>query len=552
MHYADAVRQQARQRLVTPNARQRWNTIAGLLSPLHLFAAVTVSLSLLPLGYLLLRATQAGIDGMAFLFSERLISVLGNSLRLTAAVTFSTTALGVLVAWLTTRTDIPLRRLWLIGALLPLSIPSFIGAITIIALLGPRGILQQVLSPLGIDSLPSIYGFSGAWLVITLFTYPYVVLPVRAALLRLDPALEETARSLGHGRLSVFWRVTLPQLRPAIATGMLFTALYTLSDFGAVALLRYNAFTRAIFLQYTSSFDRNRAAILALALIALALILLAAERRIAASKHNYRAGGASAARSPHPVRLGKWRYPATLLLAMLIVLGVIAPLAVLTGWAIQAAQTGVLPLYGALLSPATNAATISALTAMLVSLAGIPLALLLNRGHSPAGQWLVRLAYLGNSLPGLVIALALVFFAANHLPGLYQTLPILVLGYGIRFLPLSIGATQSALTQVNPRYEEAGRSLGLSGWQVNLRVTLPLVRPGVLGGMALVFLNVMKELPMTLLLAPTGFKTLTTQIWSAQNEAYMSQIGIPALLLVITSATALSLILARDRREEAG
>lgn len=550
MHYTDAIRQQARRLHQHSTAQHRLR--AADVRPLHIFAVVVVSLSLLPLGYLFLRATQAGADSIAFLLSGRVLGVLANSLKLTAAVALSATTLGLLVAWLTTRTDIPLRRLWLISSPLPLAIPSFIGAIAYIALLGPRGIIQQVLSPLGVQELPSIYGFPGAWLVITLFTYPYVLLPARAALLRLDPAQEETARSLGHSRWSVFWRVTLPQLRPAIGTGMLFVALYTLSDFGAVALLRYNAFTRAIFQQYTSSFDRTRAAVLALVLVALALALVSLERRVASSARNYRAGGSSTLRQFPLVRLGWWRFPALTFMAALIGLGLIAPLAVLVSWATQAVHSSASPLYSALAQPAANTAAISAVTAVLVSLAGLPLALLARQQRSPLGGWLVRLAYLGNSLPGLVIALALVFFAATYLPALYQTLALLILGYAIRFLPLSIGATQSALAQVNPCYEEAGRSLGLPGWQVNMRITLPLVRPGILGGAALVFLNVAKELPATLLLAPTGFKTLTTQIWSAHNEAQMSQIGVPALLLIATSALALSLILARDRGAEAG
>jgi iron(III) transport system permease protein len=167
------------------------------------------------------------------------------------------------------------------------------------------------------------------------------------------------------------------------------------------------------------------------------------------------------------------------------------------------------------------------------------------------GSGLVQLAYLGNGLPGIVIALSLVFFAANYMPSLYQTLPILVLGYVVRFLPLSIGATRSALTQVNPRLEEAGRSLGLSPLRVMWRITLPMIRAGVLGGMALVFLNAMKELPTTLLLMPTGFKTLATEIWTARDVARFSELAGPSLLLIAVSAFSLSLILRRDGNDHA-
>src|SRR5690606_4635797 len=199
----------------------------------------------------------AGEAGLAYLLDGRTLKVISNSLLLTGAVVAAAALIGVPFAWLTARTDLPFRRFWLVAGLLTMVIPSYIGAMMYIAAFGPRGLLQSLLEPFGVQSLPSIYGFWGAWLSITLFTYPYVVLPVRAALLNMDPALDESARSLGMNRWKVFWRVTLPQLRPAMATGMLLTALYTLSDFGAVALMRYDAFTRVIYLQYTSSFDRN-------------------------------------------------------------------------------------------------------------------------------------------------------------------------------------------------------------------------------------------------------------------------------------------------------
>jgi iron(III) transport system permease protein len=523
--------------------------IPGSGSILRLVAVAIVALTLLPLGYLVLRA--AGADsGIHFLVSQRTLKIVGNSLKLTGAVTLSASLIGVLVAWLTTRTDLPLRRLWLITSLLPLVIPSFIGALAYVAALGPQGMLQHALASLGITSIPSIYGFNGAWISITLFTYPYVVLPVRAALLSMDPSLEESARSLGSDRWSVFRRVTIPQLRPALATGMLLTALYTLSDFGAVTVMRYNAFTRAIFLQYTSSFDRNRAAMLSLVLVILALGLLVAQRRIASSKRNYRAGGPSTARQLRPVGLGRWRFPSIIFCALLILAGLITPTVILITWLLQSMRAGLGPFSGAFIGSTLNTLTVSGLAALSVGLLAIPLSLLSARTDSRLNRWLVNLSYLGNSLPGVVVALAMVFFAANYLPALYQTLPLLIFGYSVRFLPLSVGATRSALTQINPRYEEAGRSLGVPAWKVNLRITMPLVRSGILGGMALVFLSVMKELPTTLLLAPTGFKTLAIQIWSAQNEAYHTLIGAPALLLI--SASALSLLLIVDHDNQKG
>lgn len=509
------------------------------------FAVVIVALVLLPLAYLIIRAVGAGQSGLDYLLSERMFAVVLNSLLLAGAVTLSSAVIGVLFAWLTTRTDLPYRRVWLVGGLLPLVIPSYIGAITLIAAFGPRGLLQGLLEPLGVQQLPSIYGFTGAWLAITLFTYPYVVLPVRAALMSMDPALEEAAQSMGLKRWMVFRRVTLPQLRPALATGMLLSALYTLSDFGAVALMRYDAFTRVIYIQYTSSFDRNRAAILALVLVVITIGLVLLERRTAAVTRNYRVG-TGCQRQPYTVRLGRWRVAALAFCTLLVSVGTLIPVGILISWALMNTTPN-----QAMLMPLWNTVSSSGLTALATGLAAVPLALLAIRSTSRINHTLTSLPYIGNVLPGLVVALALVFFAANYLPALYQTLPVLILGYATRFLPLSIGATRSALTQINPRVEECGRSLGLRPWQVTLRITAPLAKGGILAGMALVFLSVMKELPTTLLLAPTGFKTFATQIWTATSEARLAQIGLPALLLVGVSALSLVIILKQETKQDA-
>lgn len=522
---------------------------------LFLAAVSIVALTLLPIVYLVIRAAGTGADGLADLLSARTLTIVGNSLTLVAAVTLTSAAIGIALAWLIARTDLPGRRVWLILGTLPLVIPSFIGALTYLAAFGPRGLLQQALAPLGVTKLPSIYGFAGAWLSLTLFTYPYVLLPVRAALLMMDASLEESARSLGANRWQVFRRVVLPQLRPALASGMLLTALYTLSDFGAVALMRYDAFTRAIFLQYTSSFDRIRAAVLALVVAGLALLLLVLERRLsqtrrrALNRRNVRAGGASTARPPAIVRLGGRRLPALIFCTALTGIGVFVPVGVLVIWLIAGIQAGIASQTRSLLEITGNTAGISLVAAIAAAGAAIPVAWA-GRGEDAKGRWLVNLAYLGHGLPGMVIALALVFFSANSLPGFYQTLPLLTLGYVARFLPVSLGSTRSALTQVNPRCEEAARSLGLPPWRVIIRVSLPIIWVGVVSGAAMVFLNTMKELPATLLLAPTGFRTLATQVWQAHNASYMSQVGLPALILMGVSALSLGFILRHAPQEE--
>lgn len=502
-------------------------------SKLQLLALAIIALVSLPLPYLLLRALNADTA----VFNANTLRVVWNSVALAGAVVVSAALIGVPFAWLTARTNLPFRRLWLVLGLLPLVIPSYIGTMALIDVLGPRGVVQGWLEPLGVTRLPSIYGFFGAWLALTLFTYPYVVLPVRAALLNMDAALEEAAHSLGLSRWRVFLRVTLPGLRPSLAAGMLLTALYTLSDFGAVAFMRYDAFTRVIYMQYTNSFDRARAAALALVLVALTLGLLVLERRMSAKARNYRIGIGTQRRCC-TIPLGAWRIPSLVFCGVLVTLGVVVPVGVLLKWLSMADS-----IQPDLIQASLNSVAVSGSAALIIGLAALPLGILATRTTVRFNRSLVGLSYIGNVLPGLVIALALVFFAANATPALYQTLPILILGYATRFLPISVGATASALTQINPCLDEAGRSLGLRPIQVAWRITAPLARTGIFAGIALVFLSAMKELPITLLLSPTGYTTLATKVWSSYNQVSFSQIGAPALLLMLLSAVSLYFIL---------
>jgi len=516
--------------------------------PLYLLlpALFVASAVVLPLGYLLLRAAgAAGVKVVNILLQPRTIEVFLGSAGLAMSVTLASIVIGVLLAWLTVRTDLPGRRFWAVATVLPLTLPSYVGAFTLIAALGPRGLVQAWLEPLGIERLPSIYGFPGALLALTLFTYPYVLLSVRAGLRGLDPSLEEVARSMGRGPLRVFWEITLPHLRPSIYAGGLLVALYTLSDFGAVSLLRFNAFTRAIYLQYSASFDRSAAAVLALLLVLLTLLILSVEGRMRGKARYYRSSSGTV-RRPARLKLGRWRTPALAFCALVVLLGLMLPLSVIGFWLARGLLAGeALPLDFNIVFNSISASGLAALAAVL---AAIPLAILTVRFPDRASRWLERSTYLGYALPGIVIALSLVFFGANYAPFLYQTLALLVFAYVVRFLPQAFGSSRASLLQLSPRLEEAARSLGRTPWQVLTSVTAPLLKPGLLTGLALVFLTGMKELPATLLLGPTGFYTLATRIWGATEEAFFARAAAPALLLVLVSAISIWIILSQEEK----
>lgn len=509
---------------------------------LWLPALVIGVLVLLPLVYLVVRASEGGDAAWLVIARPKTIQVVLNTVALVGSVAVSTVVIAVPLAWLTTRTDLPGRRFWATVSALPLVIPSYVGALVFVAALGPRGMLQGWLEPFGIDRLPSIYGFWGAWLALTLFTYPYTYLSVRAACRGLDPGLEEAARGLGLTATQTFFRVTLPQLRPAIGAGALLVALYTLSDFGVVSLLRFDAFTRAIYVQYQTAFDRSAAAALALLLVAFAVTLLLIEVRVRGKATLYRVSSGSA-RQAKPVALGRWKYPAVGFCASVALLALGLPLVVLGYWLVRSLIERDPGQY--VLSAAVTSLTLGAWTALLAAAAAIPLAILAVRYPGWLGTLAERSSYLGFALPGIVLAIA--FVALGVRTPWYQTLPLLILACTVRFLPQAIGSTRLSLLQVSPRLEEAARGLGRTLPRVFWEVTLPLVRPGMLAGAALVLLTTMKELPVTLLLLPVGERTLPTLIWTAAGDTRYGEAALPALLLIAASAVPTLLLAVREK-----
>jgi iron(III) transport system permease protein len=494
---------------------------------------VVVALLALPLVYLVVRATEG--DAWDVLLSENLADLIVDTGVLVVLVTASTLVLGVPLAWLVVRTDLPWRGLWGTLAALPLVIPSYVAALVLLAAFGPRGLLQQLLEPLGVERVPEIYGLPGAWLALTLSTYPFVFLLAASALRSLDPALEDAARGLGRGPVKAFREVTLPVLRPSLGAGALLVALYTLSDFGAVSLMQYDSLTRAIYLQYRALFDRTPAAVLALVLVALTGVILALELRMRGrALARYGRTGTGAARRPRLVTLGHWRWPALGFCSLAVGLALAVPITVLAYWAVRAFRRAE-PVDWSW-EPVLASVGVSLVAAVVTVAATLPIAVLAVRYPRPWTLALERLSYAGNALPGIVIALSLVFFAANYATPVYQTTALLVFAYVVRFFPQALAGSHSALLRVSPRLEEAARGLGRTPASVFARVTAPLLAPGLLAGGALVFLSTMKELPATLLLRPIGFETLATEIWKYTSVAAYSRAALPALVLIAVSA----------------
>ena len=500
----------------------------------------------LPIAYLALRAADADAsDVWSLMTRQRTWETAGRSLALVSVTVAGSLALALPLAWLTVRTDLPYRRLWAVLTAMPLVIPSYVMALVVVSALGPRGTVQGLLQgPFGVDRLPSIYGLAGASVVIIIVTYPYALLTLRATMRRMNAAAEDASRTLGVGPWVTFFRVTFPRLRPALAAGGLIVGLYALSDFGAVSLLRFETFTWAIYLQYQSLFDRGLAASLSLVLIGFAAVIFLGEI-VARGRTPAEGAGSPPSKPPPLVALGRWRWPALIFVATVGSITLVMPAGVLLHLLLRGSSAG-----EALTVPwrlATNSVLVSSTAAIATTAAVIPVVVLTVRYRSLATSVLSRIASLGFALPGIVVAVALVFFAANYLGPMYQTVWVLLFAYVVLFLPIALGPVRSSLLQAGPHLEEAARTLGRTPVAILSSVTVPLVRPGIIAAIALVFLTTMKELPATLILSPLEFGTLATAVWSASSEAFFARAAAPALLLVLLSSVPMAVLVARDQ-----
>ncbi len=527
-----------------------------------LASAAVATAVVTPLLWLVLAAAEVPPNrALTLLTRSTTVQVFVNSAVMVTAVTVLCLLLGVPLAWLTVRTDLPFRRFFTVAVTLPLVIPSYLGAFAFVSAFGPRGRLQTVLAPYGVEQLPSIYGLQGTVLIITLYTYPYVFITTRASLKRLDTQLVDAARTLDHTRWEAFRRVVVPQIRPAVAAGTLLATLYALSDFGTPALMRYQVFTNVIFTSRAYAIDL--AALLSLQLVGVTAIVLWIESRTRGSERLYtRQGGYRGDR----VSLGRLRYPVALFPAAVATVALVVPVGVLLLWLFDGGSTRTGIAFDPIM--AVRSFEMALYAAVAAGLLGLPVAYLSARHDGRLEQLFERATYVGYAVPGVVLGLALIFFSSRteawltsqtvvQLPWLtsqtvvqlpfeielFHTLPVLVFAYVIRFIPQSVGSTRASFLQVDPKLPEAARTLGRSSVGAFRSVTFPLVAPGLLAGVALVFLTTMKELPVTLMLRPAGYETLVTFIWAARENYAYGEAALPALLLLAISAGSIALIL---------
>ncbi|WP_348643757.1 iron ABC transporter permease [Phyllobacterium sp. P30BS-XVII] len=491
-------------------------------------AGIVAAFSLLPLGFVIWVTVQTGWDTViALVFRGRVGELLINTVLLEVWTIPLSILLAVSLAWLTERTDLPGARLWAWLAVAPLAVPAFVHSYAWISI------------------APSLHGLSGGVLVSVLAYFPFLYLPVAAQMRRVDPAMEDVGASLGLGPWRVFFRVLLPQLRFAICGGSLLIGLHLLAEYGLFVMIRFDTFATAIVDQFQSTFNGPAANMLAGVLVLCCAGLLGLEVLIRGNERYARVGSGSA----RPItrhRLGWFTLPCLLIPLTTTALALGVPFVTLTRWLI-AGGAAVWDI-DAISTAFSTTLLLAVAGALLATVAVIPMAWLSVRAPGRVQRVLEACHYYVGSLPGVVVALALVTITVRVVLPLYQTVATLLLAYGLLFLPRALVGLRSSIAQAPVELERAAMALGRTPAQAVMQITMRLATPGAAASVALVALGITNELTATLMLAPNGTRTLATEFWALTSEIDYAAAAPYALMMVVLSLPLTLLLHAQSKR----
>ncbi|MDJ0318022.1 ABC transporter permease [Arthrobacter antibioticus] len=496
--------------------------------PVVVFCLLIAAFSLLPLGFVLFATIDAGWETIVpLVFRARVGELLFNTVLLVVITVPLCVVIGVGGAWLVERTSLAGHKIWAVLLAAPLAIPAFVNSYA------------------WISAIPTLGGIFGGVLISVLSYFPLVYIPVAAVLSRLDPALEQSAASLGLGPWQVFFRVVLPQLRLATAGGALLVSLHLLAEYGAFAMITFDTFTTAIYDQFRSTFNGAAANMLASVLVVFCLLLLLAESRSRGSARYARVGGGVQS-SPNRWTLGGFQLPSQIALVAVSVLALGVPLWHVGRWLIAGGSE--IWVGGPLLEALIQTLGYGLAGAVLTTVLAFPLAYLVIRHPGPFSKVLEAVNYISSSMPGIVVALALVTITIHNIPAIYQTSVVLVAAYALLFMPRALVNLRAGLAQAPRELDEAAQALGKPPLLAFIKVTLRLSAPAAAGGAALVFLGIVNELTATLLLAPNGTRTLATQFWARSSEIDYVGAAPYALLMILLSAPMTYLLFVQSKK----
>ncbi len=495
----------------------------------------------------------------AHLVAHVLPELLTNSALLLLGVSACTLLFGVGLAWLVAVCEFPGRSFFSWALALPLALPAYVAAFADVGMLDYTGALQTWLrEELGWQgALPSIRSRTGVILVLSLAFYPYVYLLARQAFATQGRRALEVGQSLGLGPWRGFWRIALPAARPWIAGGLLLVWMETLADFGAVSVFNYDTFTTAIYKSWFSLFSMQAAAQLA-SLLVLFVLLLVGSEAYARRNRAYHASGKSGALR---YALHGWRgVAASSAAALVFLLAFAAPLGQLLVWAWQGRDAFDASYWGFVF----NSVLVAGAAALLAAFAALILARTARLHRSPAMQLLIKSSTLGYAIPGAVLAVGL-FIPVAWLDGqllaaaqalgwqsplvLRGSIVVLLLAFLVRFLAVAFHPVEGAMQRVTQNQEDAARGLGLSGLSLLRRLYWGMLKHGLFTALLMVFVDVMKEMPITLMLRPFGWETLSIRVFQMTSEGMWESAAAPALALV---AVGLLPVILLGRQQEAG
>lgn len=501
-----------------------------------IFSVTVGLLSLFPIGYLFIAGLSLSDIQTLFTYPTTGQQIL-RTVALTGAISVCCIIVGVGAALLVVRTNVPFRRTLTVLFAMPLAIPGFVSAYAAYS-------ANLMFAP----KLDIATSFAGATAIMSLSLYPYVFLACVIAVRNVDPAQEEVARSLRARPGTVFWRVTVPQLRPAIAASVLIVALHVLSEYGAMVQLRQRTITTTIMADMLDYGDYQSARSLSLLLGVLAIATLIGGRFLS-GRPFLLSVGSQTVRPPRVTMLGSAKMP-LLALSVLVPLAALGPTAYMTAYGLFSPHRQS-ALQWADVAQSTGATVGFAVSAAIVAtIVALPLSWWVSRQPSFWSNLTERSVWLAHSIPNAILALALVFLATRLVPGLYKTSALLVLAYVILYLPLAVANQRVGLQAAFVKYDEAAASLGSAAWQRLRRVSLPLALPGIATGALLVGLDASKELTTTLMLLPFNVQTLSTGLWATTNgESLDFAAAAPyALMLLVLGAIPVYLISRRTLR----
>ena len=496
-------------------------------APVVLFAAIVALFSLVPLGFIGWITVDVGWETVKQLvFRPRVGDLLVNTVALEVITVPLSIVLAVTLAWITERTDVPFARLWAWLAVAPLAVPAFVHSYAWVSL------------------VPGMRGLQSGVFVSVLAYYPFLYLPVAAALRRLDPAIEDAAASLGLGPWAVFFRTILPQLRLAICGGSLLIALHLLSEYGLFVMIRFDTFATAIVDQFQSAYNSPAANMLGGVLVACCLLLLAIEVLVRGNERYARVGSGSA-RPADRRRLGWFAVPAVLLPVIVAALTLGVPFVTLVRWL----YLGGAGIWRVEVGNAFVQSIVLALAGgILATIAAAPMAWLSVRAPGRVQRVLEACHYYVGSLPGVVVALALVTITVRLVLPLYQTFATLLLAYILLFLPRAMVGLRASIAQAPVELERAAMALGRTPGQAVRQITMRLAAPGAAASIALVALGITNELTATLMLSPNGVETLATKFWSLTSEIDYVAAAPYAFMMVVLSLPLTLLLHAQSKR----